>query len=364
MRTSRAKTKSAVRLWTERILLLAGIGGIAVWAVAELLPIVWQDWAGWSFDREVAGRTSSLADYVTERARQTEQGVEVWLGIAGPESGEQNNESRVSTQQKPPVIGPDGLIGRVTIPRLRLNAIVREGTSSKTLTLAAGHIPGTSFPGLKGNVAIAGHRDTLFRGLRGIEKDDVIEFETLEGSFDYKVVSTQIVKPEDVGVLKPGKAPSLTLVTCYPFDFIGPAPNRFIVKAEQISQAKPDPVKWQEVSLQNQQRRNIPNEQRQKADRDKETRNAGPSRISFNIPVHHSRELAPGISMGITDTDEAEGTVYGWMWLMPDRRTMWLRDREVRDPVIFYSGPNEERRELTITNVTATSVSGYLVLAE
>src|SRR6202041_1007025 len=93
------------------------------------------------------------------------------------------------------------LLGRLAIPRLNLRAVVREGAGEDTLDVALGHIPGTALPGQAGNVGVAGHRDTLFRGLRKIEKNDVIEFQTPAGSYSYKVESTQIVKPKDVSVL-------------------------------------------------------------------------------------------------------------------------------------------------------------------
>jgi sortase A len=326
-----------------------GIGGVAVWAASEALPVIWQDWAGWTFDREVAGGMPSVTDYLKERTELIEQRVEAWLGIAG--SSAPAGTPHVVPGEKRRLIGPEGLIGRVTIPRLHLSAIVREGTSSKTLSLAAGHIPGTSLPGTKGNVAVAGHRDTLFRGLQAIERDDLIEFETLEGRFHYKVESTEVVKPEHVGVLNPGRNPELTLVTCYPFDYVGPAPDRFIVKAVQVAKEKADAGTWQEVSFQNAQRK-------------KEAPKPSPQKINFSIPVHQSKELVPGISVGITDANAAKGRVYGWMRLIPDRRTMWLLDQEVRDPLVFYSGPNNARRELTITSVTENSVAGYLLLPE
>jgi sortase A len=129
------------------------------------------------------------------------------------------------------------VVGRLAIPRLGLSAIVRDGDSDATLRVALGHIPSTAFPGQTGNVGIAGHRDTLFRQLRRVRKHDVIWLETPSGKFAYEVQSLQIVKPADVGVLQPGRAPELTLVTCYPFGYIGAAPDRFIVHASQISGA-------------------------------------------------------------------------------------------------------------------------------
>ena len=117
-----------------------------------------------------------------------------------------------------------------------MRAVVREGAGEDTLDVALGHIPGTALPGQPGNVGIAGHRDTLFRGLRKIEKNDVIEFQTPAGSYSYKVESTEIVKPEDVGVLDASEHPEMTLVTCYPFYYVGAAPSRFIVKARLITE--------------------------------------------------------------------------------------------------------------------------------
>jgi sortase A len=134
-----------------------------------------------------------------------------------------------------PVIGPDGLIGRMEILRLGLSVVVVEGTDKPTLRRAAGHITGTGLPGQPGNVGIAAHRDTFFRPLRNIQRDDVITLTTLRGEFHYRVVSTKIVSPYDVAVLNPDGNEILTLVTCYPFYFVGAAPDRFIVRAERIT---------------------------------------------------------------------------------------------------------------------------------
>ena len=127
-----------------------------------------------------------------------------------------------------------GLIGRIDIPRLGISTIVMEGTSARTLRRAAGHIFGTALPGQTGNVGISGHRDTFFRPLRKVETNDIITVTTMAGEYRYRVLSTMIVGPEDVSVLDPGRGQILTLVTCYPFYFVGPAPRRFIVRAERI----------------------------------------------------------------------------------------------------------------------------------
>jgi len=135
----------------------------------------------------------------------------------------------------PPAIAASGLIGRIEIPRLGLSAIVIEGISSTTLRRAVGHIPGTALPGQPGNVGISGHRDTFFRPLRNIQQDDIITLTTLLGEYRYRVVSTQVVGAHDIAVLDPSGNEILTLVTCYPFYFVGAAPDRFIVRAERVT---------------------------------------------------------------------------------------------------------------------------------
>ena len=135
----------------------------------------------------------------------------------------------------PGVEAMGGLVGRMVIPRLGVSMIVAEGTAEVTLRRAAGHIRGTALPGRPGNIGIAGHRDTLFRPLRNIRADDLIMLTTLQGEYRYRVVSTKIVSPSDVDVLSSDGREILTLVTCHPFYFVGPAPDRFIVRAQRIT---------------------------------------------------------------------------------------------------------------------------------
>lgn len=137
--------------------------------------------------------------------------------------------------QEPPAVAADGLIGRIEISRLDLSAVVFEGVDKITLRRAVGHIPGTALPGQIGNVGIAGHRDTFFRPLRNIHRDDIITLTTLRGEYRYRVVSLKIVTPDTVSVLDPTGGEILTLVTCHPFYFVGSAPNRFIVRAERVA---------------------------------------------------------------------------------------------------------------------------------
>jgi sortase A len=132
------------------------------------------------------------------------------------------------------------LIGRLEIPRLHISTIVLEGDDAHVLRYGAGHVPGTSLPdrlndAQPGNIGIAGHRDTFFRPLRHIKPHDRIALITPAGERDYTVESTEIVSPNDVGVLSPSHSSELTLITCYPFYYVGPAPRRFIVHARQAA---------------------------------------------------------------------------------------------------------------------------------
>lgn len=142
--------------------------------------------------------------------------------------------SAVSISNLPVAPALGGALGRIEIARIGLAAMVMEGTDGRTLRRAAGHIRGTPLPGQRGNVAIAGHRDTFFRPLRYAQLDDEITLTTLVGSYHYLVDSTEVVLPEDTQVLDNSGDATLTLVTCYPFYFVGPAPERFIVRAHRI----------------------------------------------------------------------------------------------------------------------------------
>jgi sortase A len=125
------------------------------------------------------------------------------------------------------------IIGRLEIPRIRVSVTVLEGTDLRLLRDGAGHVQGTALPGTIGNVGIAAHRDTFFRPLREIRQSDIILLTTLQGVFQYRVEGMEIVDPNDVKVLGRTKHAELTLVTCYPFYYLGSAPKRFIVHARQ-----------------------------------------------------------------------------------------------------------------------------------
>jgi sortase A len=149
--------------------------------------------------------------------------------------------SRVTLQASPPsrepraaALEPRALVGRIELPRIKLSALAREGVDTRTLRGSAGHVPGSALPGESGNAAFAAHRDTFFGPLRDVRRGDEIAVTTAQGEFRYVVSGMRVVDPSDVSVLRASTEPTLTLITCYPFDYIGSAPRRFIVTARLV----------------------------------------------------------------------------------------------------------------------------------
>jgi sortase A len=130
-------------------------------------------------------------------------------------------------------------IGILRIMKMHLEVPVLDGIDDMTLNRGLGYIPGTAYPGQSGNVGIAGHRDGFFRTLKDIGIGDAIELETLDRIDIYQVKDIVIVHKDDVSVLRPTPTPTLTLVTCYPFYFIGSAPKRYIVVASLVTSGLP-----------------------------------------------------------------------------------------------------------------------------
>lgn len=356
MKRPTARKRNRLQRWLEHLLLLAGLLGIAAWLGSNAISTMWQDWGNWVFDREVRGATGNVRDYLAYVESRAFRNVKTWIGVrvdtgsVAPDHSAAPAAAVFSLPQR--LLRQNDLVGRLTIPRLHLRAIIREGVSSATLGMAVGHIPGTALPGEQGNVAVAGHRDTLFRGLRGIRQNDTIQLETLDKRYVYQVTSTEVVTPRNVHVLNADSYSELTLVTCYPFSYIGAAPDRFIVKARQVSSepegAEPiaGPQHGGDIRV------------------EATNTETGAKKIYFTVSKNHSRELAPGISIGITDTNASDQRVDGWMWLMSQRRTVWLKEQAARDPVMFYGYRDGRRREVMITSVTRNSATGYMLIAE
>jgi sortase A len=155
-------------------------------------------------------------------------------------SAKRSLENQIEMTKEPtvaqprPAIKKGDVLGRMDIPRLGVSVAVLQGTTSRILRLGTGHIEGTPLPGEAGNSGIAGHRDTFFRELKDIHKNDEIQLQTATGLFHYEVDWAKVVAPDDVSVLSPSAESALTLVTCYPFYLVGPAPKRFVVRAHQV----------------------------------------------------------------------------------------------------------------------------------
>ncbi len=232
---------SPTRRWMaglEWFFLLLGLVALDTYVWVNASSMLSQAYQDWAFDQTLRGLAPSVGGFVGDEIS--------WLFGAQREKVEiPEAVPKVEYAPRgvmPPL--PSSVIGRLEIPRLKLSAMVREGADGQTLHHAVGHIPGTALPGYAGNVALAGHRDTFFRELRNIKKDDSIELETENGTYRYLVESTEIVGPRDVSVLAASHGSTLTLVTCYPFYYVGSAPKRFIVRAAQVS-PNPQPPRRQ-----------------------------------------------------------------------------------------------------------------------
>ena len=132
----------------------------------------------------------------------------------------------------------DAVTGRLECAAIGLTVAIVGNYDSDSLTRGVGYVPGTAFPGGLGNMVLAGHRDTFFRPLRHVQPGMKLEVITTRGRFEYQVDRAEVVEPKQVDVLDIGEIPELTLITCFPFEYIGPAPQRFVVHAHLISSLK------------------------------------------------------------------------------------------------------------------------------
>jgi sortase A len=154
-------------------------------------------------------------------------------------SAKQSLESQIQVEkerkvtQPEPTLNKGDVLARMDIPRLGMSIAILQGTNSRILRRGAGHIEGTPLPGGAGNSGIAGHRDTFFRGLKDVRTNDEIQLQTATELFRYQVDWTKVVASDDISVLAPSTESTLTLVTCYPFYFLGSAPKRFVVRAHK-----------------------------------------------------------------------------------------------------------------------------------
>ena len=136
------------------------------------------------------------------------------------------------------VIPPDQMLTRVVIPKIGLDAIVVEGASRKDLSEGPGHMKETAMPGETGNAVITAHRDTFFRHIYELVKGDHVQVRRGGRAFTYEVTGKKIVMPDDVSVIRQTPDPQLTLITCYPVYYIGPAPKRLVVFSRLIESSQ------------------------------------------------------------------------------------------------------------------------------
>jgi sortase A len=244
IRAERTRTGKGLVTWLRSLLLLIGLCGVGYYGYSLANQYVYQTYQNWAFDQQIAGRPAvTFLDYLRE---QTPFGA-----VLRPAPSHTNSTDQVEQSAAPVRPAPGALLGRIEVPRLQLSAMVREGVDADTLSRAVGHVPSTSLAGDRGNFAIAAHRDTLFRGLKNIRSGDTVIFETPKERYLYQVFSTRIVRPSEVSVLRPdGGLPTspgvhlvrvaghptglLTMITCYPFYYVGSAPQRFIVQARLV----------------------------------------------------------------------------------------------------------------------------------
>ncbi|MCU0302445.1 MAG: class D sortase [Thermoanaerobaculales bacterium] len=208
-------------------LIAIGLALVGFWSGAHL-----HGWLGGRAAIESFAEARASALLPVEPAAETPSGLPVDLPVdttLWAEDRIAEYEASLSHEFEAP-------LAVLRIPKIGLEVAVLAGTDELALNRGVGHIAGTPPPGAGGNCGIAGHRDGYFRGLKDIAIGDAIELETLDGAATYEITEILIVKPSDVWVLNPTAAPSLTLVTCYPFYFVGSAPQRFIVRAERSTE--------------------------------------------------------------------------------------------------------------------------------
>jgi sortase A len=242
---------------TEYLFLLLAVVvlGYVVWVQAD--TFAFQAYQSWRLDQLQQGKPANVALFVKQwiplpwETDATEPGQTTPVGPAAnsveaasvgspplPQIKRATPSGTERSAPSPPAARPsvhDGtLIGRLQIPRLGLSAIVMEGVSARTLRFAVGHVPGTPLPGQPGNVSLSAHRDTFFRELRKIQPGNVITLSTVNGDLHrYRVGAIRVVSPNDVKILDAYSGPGINLITCYPFYYVGPAPQRFIVHADE-----------------------------------------------------------------------------------------------------------------------------------
>lgn len=213
-------TQPPLLYWAADLLVLLGTAGLLLFAWSFLDGSYYQYAQRIQFEQqvtnpEVAGVSTGIA--------QT---------IALPETRPQPEVPFQLLPIPPKLPKPDPLlIGKLDVPRVGLSVMVRDGMDDITLRRAVGHVPSTALPGQMGNFVVLAHRDTFFRRLRELEKGDKVRIVTARGHFTYTVESLEVVEPAGISLTAPPSEALATLITCFPFNYVGPAPRRFVARA-------------------------------------------------------------------------------------------------------------------------------------
>jgi sortase A len=239
-----ARERAITRLRVaERSLVAIGLLCVLVYVSACAHRSFFQSAERSAFDRSLNERVTALVEQEDhDQGDWSRKRIERY---ASSRSGDSDFESATNTDAKTdaktdastdarPNVASDAM-GRLEIPSANVSVMVLDGTDDVTLDRAVGHIEGTAGPGESGNFGIAGHRDGFFRGLQHVQVGDEMSFASLDGLARYEIEAIDIVAPEAVEVLDPTDHASMTLVTCYPFYYVGSAPKRYIVKGRRVS---------------------------------------------------------------------------------------------------------------------------------
>jgi sortase A len=215
----------------KTLLLWIGLGCLGYCIYITGMERLNQSYDNWVFEKHISGsQDTAVSEYLHEHSP---------LGfLLKDKSNAAPSPQPAPSAQASTIIQPNAILGKLEISRLNLSAMVREGVDTHTLSEAVGHVPSTPLPGHSGNFALAAHRDTLFRALKDIKRDDLITFQSQKQTFTYQVQSWRIVTPTDVSVLGSDGHETLTLITCYPFYYVGSAPKRFIVRARLVPETE------------------------------------------------------------------------------------------------------------------------------
>jgi sortase A len=202
--------RATVLRWSEHLFVIAGIAALG-WCAVLLANAGLSQW----------------------QARRALEVISLAASVRPP-----RGSSAIPSPPRTPVVHQGSAIGELSIPRVALDAVVLHGSDTHTLRRGPGHLENTALPGKSGNVVIAGHRDSFFHRLRDVTLGDDVFIDTSEGHFQYRVTSTHVVNAQDLSVLDQTSDATLTLITCYPFWVLGPAPDRFIVRGELVANTR------------------------------------------------------------------------------------------------------------------------------